>query len=116
MKFTIHIDCTAAEARQYMGLPDAAPMREAMLKQLQERTMSNVGSLAARRDDQSVAPDGNGKLVRNAKGDVGTDDVDRRTHGRQVLGSVSNKMISVRARRAAARAGRIAVLRVVSAG
>jgi len=45
MKFTIHIDCTAAEARQYMGLPDVAPMQEAMLKELQERTMANVGSL-----------------------------------------------------------------------
>ena len=45
MKITVNIDCTPAEARQYMGLPDVAPMQEAMLKELQERTMANVASL-----------------------------------------------------------------------
>jgi Family of unknown function (DUF6489) len=45
MKITINIDCTPAEARQYMGLPDVAPMQETMLKQLQERMMANVNSL-----------------------------------------------------------------------
>ena len=45
MKITINIDCTPAEARQYMGLPDVAPMQDAMLKELQERMMANVTSL-----------------------------------------------------------------------
>ncbi len=45
MKITINIDCTPAEARQYMGLPDVAPVQEAMLKELQERMMANVSSL-----------------------------------------------------------------------
>jgi hypothetical protein len=45
MKITINIDCTPAEARQYMGLPDVAPMQEAMLRELQERMMTNVSSL-----------------------------------------------------------------------
>lgn len=45
MKITINIDCTPAEARQFMGLPDVAPMQEAMLKELHERTMANVTSL-----------------------------------------------------------------------
>jgi uncharacterized protein DUF6489 len=45
MKITINIDCTPAEARQYMGLPDVAPMQEAMLKELQERMMANVDAL-----------------------------------------------------------------------
>ena len=45
MKITINIDCTPAEARQYMGLPDVAPMQEAMLNKFQERMMANVTSL-----------------------------------------------------------------------
>jgi hypothetical protein len=45
MKITINIDCTPAEARQYMGLPDVAPMQEAMLRELQERMMANITSL-----------------------------------------------------------------------
>ena len=45
MKITINIDCTPGEARQYMGLPDVAPMQEAMLRELQERMMANVSSL-----------------------------------------------------------------------
>ena len=45
MKITINIDCTPAEARQYMGLPDVAPMQEAMLRELQERMMANVSSM-----------------------------------------------------------------------
>ena len=45
MKITINIDCTPAEARQYLGLPDVAPMQEAMLRELQERMMANVAAL-----------------------------------------------------------------------
>ena len=45
MKITINIDCTPAEARQYTGLPDVAPMQEAMLNKFQERMMANVTSL-----------------------------------------------------------------------
>jgi hypothetical protein len=45
MKITINIDCTPAEARQSMGLPDVAPMQESMLRELQERMMVNVASL-----------------------------------------------------------------------
>ena len=45
MKITINIDCTPEEARRYMGLPDVAPMQEAMLKEMQERMMANVNSM-----------------------------------------------------------------------
>ena len=45
MKITISIDCTPAEARQYMGLPDVGPMQEAMLKELQDRMMANVARM-----------------------------------------------------------------------
>ncbi|MCA9232686.1 MAG: hypothetical protein KDA57_18700 [Planctomycetales bacterium] len=42
MKITINVDCTPEEARRYMGLPDVAPMQEAMLKEMQDRVMANV--------------------------------------------------------------------------
>lgn len=45
MKITINIDCTAEEARRYMGLPDVAPMQENMLKEMQDRMMANVSSM-----------------------------------------------------------------------
>ena len=45
MKISINIDCTPEEARRYMGLPDVAPMQEAMLKEMQERMMANISSM-----------------------------------------------------------------------
>ncbi|MCA9141626.1 MAG: hypothetical protein H6823_21660 [Planctomycetaceae bacterium] len=45
MKITIDIDCTPEEARRYMGLPDVAPMQEAMLKEMQEQMMANISSM-----------------------------------------------------------------------
>lgn len=37
MKITFDIDCTAEEARAFLGLPDVKPMQEELLSQLQER-------------------------------------------------------------------------------
>ena len=37
MKITINVDCTPEEARRYMGLPDVAPMQEAVLRKMQEQ-------------------------------------------------------------------------------
>jgi hypothetical protein len=45
MKITVNVDCTPEEARRYMGLPDVAPMQQAMLKDLQECMMSNFGAM-----------------------------------------------------------------------
>ncbi|MEQ8788071.1 MAG: DUF6489 family protein [Pirellulaceae bacterium] len=45
MKITIDIDCTPEEARRYMGLPDVAPIQEAMLKEMQQRMMANLSSM-----------------------------------------------------------------------
>lgn len=45
MKITINIDCTPAEARQYMGLPDVAPLQEKMLEGLQEKMLASATSL-----------------------------------------------------------------------
>lgn len=45
MKITINVDCTPEEARRYMGLPDVAPLQEAMLQEMQKRMMANVTSM-----------------------------------------------------------------------
>ena len=45
MKITINVDCTPEEARRYMGLPDVAPMQEAVLQKIQDQMMANVGSM-----------------------------------------------------------------------
>ena len=45
MKITINIDCTPEEARRYMGFPDVAPMQEEMLKEMQQRMMSNLNAM-----------------------------------------------------------------------
>lgn len=45
MKITINVDCTPEEARRYMGLPDVAPMQEAMLKEMHERMTAHVNSM-----------------------------------------------------------------------
>jgi len=45
MKFTVDVECTPEEARKFVGLPDVAPMQEAMMKELQKQMMDNVKSL-----------------------------------------------------------------------
>ena len=42
MKVTIDIDCTPAEARQFMGLPDVEPMQKAMLAEMERRMMAEM--------------------------------------------------------------------------
>lgn len=37
MKFTINIECTPEEARDFMGLPDPAQMQEHFMKALSEK-------------------------------------------------------------------------------
>lgn len=42
MKVTIDIDCTPAEARQFMGLPDLQPLQKAMLDEMEKRMMAEI--------------------------------------------------------------------------
>lgn len=37
MKISVDVDCTPAEARAFLGLPDVKPMQDALMKQLEER-------------------------------------------------------------------------------
>jgi len=42
MKFTVDVDCTPQEARTFLGLPDVAPMQQAMMDEIQKRMMDNL--------------------------------------------------------------------------
>jgi Family of unknown function (DUF6489) len=46
MKVTVDIDCTPLEARQFIGLPDVAPMQIAVMDKLQQQMMANIDKLS----------------------------------------------------------------------
>ena len=48
MKFQIEVDCTPAEAREFLGLPDVVPMQEALMKQHEEELSSALAGGDAR--------------------------------------------------------------------
>jgi len=45
MKVNFDIECTPEEARKFLGLPDVAPMQDALMKELEERLRENMNSL-----------------------------------------------------------------------
>lgn len=45
MKISVDIDCTPEEARRFLGLPDVAPMQEAVMKEVQDRMMANLNAM-----------------------------------------------------------------------
>ena len=42
MKITVDIDCTPAEARSFMGLPDVEPMQKAVMAEIERRMMAEL--------------------------------------------------------------------------
>ena len=42
MKITVEVDCTPAEARQFLGLPDVAPLQAAVLESMQQKMLSEI--------------------------------------------------------------------------
>ena len=50
MKVTINVDCTPEEARVFLGLPDVAPMQEAMMAQMQ----AQMEKAAAAMDPETI--------------------------------------------------------------
>lgn len=42
MKVTVEVDCTPAEARQFMGLPDVAPLQAAVMKDMEHKVMAEM--------------------------------------------------------------------------
>ncbi len=45
MKVTINVECTPEEARTFMGLPDVAPLQEAMMEQMQSQMQKAAAAL-----------------------------------------------------------------------
>lgn len=45
MKFLIEVDCTAEEARAFLGLPEVAPMQKTMMETIEKRLVEAVGSV-----------------------------------------------------------------------
>ncbi len=45
MKVKIDIDCTPEEARQFLGLPDVKPMQDAVMKEIENRMMTNLQAM-----------------------------------------------------------------------
>jgi Family of unknown function (DUF6489) len=42
MKVTVEVDCTPEETRRFLGLPDVAPIQQAIMEQLQQRMQSAI--------------------------------------------------------------------------
>ncbi len=42
MKITVDIDCTPAEARAFMGLPDFEPMQKRAMEEMEKRMMESL--------------------------------------------------------------------------
>jgi hypothetical protein len=46
MKIRIDIDCTPAEARYFMGLPDLQPMQERLVNEMEQRLRTAAEKMA----------------------------------------------------------------------
>ena len=45
MKVNVEIDCTPAEARAFLGLPDVAPLNEHLVAEMQKRMDENIARM-----------------------------------------------------------------------
>ena len=45
MKFTVEADCTPAEARAFLGLPDVTPLNEHLVAEVSSRLSQNAALL-----------------------------------------------------------------------
>lgn len=45
MKVNVEIECTPAEARAFLGLPDVTPLNDAMVAEMQRRMVENVNAM-----------------------------------------------------------------------
>jgi len=45
MRVNVEVDCTPAEARAFLGLPDVTPLNEAMVAEMQKRMEANVAAM-----------------------------------------------------------------------
>ncbi|WP_270937179.1 DUF6489 family protein [Falsiroseomonas oryzae] len=47
MKITVEMDCTPEEARRFFGLPDVAPLQQAVMERLQARVEEAASATSA---------------------------------------------------------------------
>lgn len=47
MKLKIDIECTPSEARQFLGLPNIAPLQDKMMKEMEEKMRENLKAMDA---------------------------------------------------------------------
>ncbi|WP_288758140.1 DUF6489 family protein [uncultured Brevundimonas sp.] len=45
MKINVEIDCSPAEARAFLGLPDLTPLNDALVAEMQARMKANVAAM-----------------------------------------------------------------------
>jgi hypothetical protein len=45
MKVTVNVECSPEEARAFLGLPDVAPMQQALMADLEERLRANIQAM-----------------------------------------------------------------------
>lgn len=45
MKINVEIDCTPAEARAFLGLPDVAPLNDQLVQEMQKRMSDNMAAM-----------------------------------------------------------------------
>ncbi|TFW11829.1 hypothetical protein EGY25_07100 [Brevundimonas intermedia] len=45
MKVNVEVECTPAEARAFLGLPDVTPLNEAMVAEMLKRMETNVAAM-----------------------------------------------------------------------
>lgn len=46
MKMNVEIDCTPAEARAFLGLPDVSGLNESLVKEMQTRMEANMAMVS----------------------------------------------------------------------
>ena len=45
MKITVDVDCTPAEARAFMGLPDVSPLNDHLVQEMTRRMDANITAM-----------------------------------------------------------------------
>jgi hypothetical protein len=45
MKVTFNVECSPEEARSFLGLPDVAPMQQALMADLEQRLRDNIQAM-----------------------------------------------------------------------
>ena len=56
MKISVDIDCSPAEAREFLGLPDVGPVQEMVLETVKERMAEGMAAMDPNRLWQTVFP------------------------------------------------------------